>query len=115
MKRKVLLFVLALGLSPLFAAQAAQKCFEDRRVVAVNIGYVNGDRGPDGGYALYFQLDNNSNRWWAVNNGYNLNDAGVGPALHKMLMTAMAGGFKIRAYDHYYPYCDDVDQIEVYR
>jgi hypothetical protein len=114
MKRILILFVLALGLSPLLSAQAQQMCFQDRRVVSVNIGYVVGDAGADGGYAVYFKLDN-TNRWWPLNNGYNLNDEGRGPGLHKMLMTAMAGGFRIRAYDHYYPYCDDVDQIEMYR
>ena len=115
MKRIMLLVVLALGMSPLFAAKAQQMCFQDRRVLAVNIGYVNAEMGPDGGNAVYFRLDNNANRWWPLNNVYNLNDGGKGEGLYKMLMTAMAGGFKIRAYDHYYPYCDDVDQIEIYR
>jgi hypothetical protein len=114
MKRIVLLFVLALGLWPLFSAQAQQMCFQDRRVVAVNIGYVNGDMGPDGGDAVYFRLDTNPNRWYALNYSYNL-DWARGQALYKMLMTAMAGGYRIRAYDHDYPYCDDVDQIEIYR
>lgn len=114
MKRILILFVLVLGMAPLFAVQAQQMCFADRRVLAVNIGYVNGDRGPDGGYAVYFRLDD-SNRWWSLNNGYNLNDEGRGPALYKMLMTAMAGGYKVTAIDHYYPYCDDVDQIDMHR
>lgn len=115
MKRIVLLFVLAIGFSPLFAAHAGQMCFQDRRVTSVNIGWVEGNLGADGGYAVYFKVDNNANRWWSLHNYYNLNDEGRGPALYKMLMTAMAGGFKIRAYDHYWPYCDDVDQIEMYR
>ncbi len=114
MKRIVLLVVLALGLSPLPSAKAQQMCFQDRRVAAVNIGYVNGDMGPDGGDAVYFRLVENPNRWYALNKSYNL-DWNHGEALYKMLMTAMAGGFRIRAYDHFYPYCDDIDQIEIYR
>ena len=113
MKRIMLLVVLALGMSPLFAAKAQQMCFEDRKVLSVKIGYVALPMGSDGGNAVYFKLDNNA--WRPLNNTYNLNDGGKGEGLYKMLMTAMAGGFKIRAYDHYYPYCDDVDEIEIYR
>ena len=57
----------------------------------------------------------NNGRDYSLHNYYNLNDVGRGPGLYKMLMTAMAGGFRIRAYDHHYPYCDDVDEIEIYR
>jgi hypothetical protein len=114
MKRIVLLFVLALGLWPLFSAQAQQMCFQDRRVVAVTIGQVELYMGADGGDAVYFRLDNNATRWYPLNKSFNL-DHNRGQALYKMLMTAMAGGYRIRAYDHYYPYCDDVDQIEIYR
>lgn len=113
MTRILILLVLALGLSPLPSAKAA--CFADRRVVAVNIGYVDGSRGPDGGYAVYFQLDDSPSRWWALNNGYNLNDEGRGPALHKTLLMAMASGYKIRAYDNYGYTCDDIDVIHMYR
>ena len=115
MKRILLLGALALGVSPVFAVQAAQMCFENRRVTAVNIGYVNGSKGPDGGYAVYFRLDDNANRWWPLNGAYNLNDTGRGPALHQTLKVAMAGNFRIRAYDHYGTMCDDVDEIEIYR
>jgi hypothetical protein len=113
MKRIVLLFVLALGFSPLFAAKAQQMCFQNQRVLSVKIGYVDMGLGPDGGYAVFFKLDNNV--WRQLNGGFNLNDAGRGPGLYKMLLTAMAGGYRIRAYDHYWPYCDDVDEIEIYR
>jgi hypothetical protein len=113
MKRLPILFVLALGLSPMLSANAQQMCFENRRVSSIKIGYVDTGLGPDGGYAVFFKLDNN--REYSLHNYYNLNDPGRGPALHKTLLTAFAGGFKVRAYDHHYPYCDDVDQIDMYR
>jgi hypothetical protein len=112
MKRILLLLVLAVGLTPLFSARA-DMCFQDRRVTSVKIGYVDTGLGPDGGYAVFFKLDNG--RQYSLHNYYNLNDVGRGPALHKTLVTAMAGGFRIRAYDHHWPYCDDVDEIEIYR
>jgi len=114
MKRIALLLVLALGSWPLFSAHAQRMCFEGFRVAAVNIGYVNGDMGPDGGDAVYFRLDNSVDYWYPLNKAYNL-DWPRGQALYKQLMTAMAGGYRIRAYDHYHPYCDDIDQIEIYR
>ena len=114
MKRILLLALFAFALSPL-AARAQQMCFQDVWVKRVNIGEVNGNMGRDGGHAVYFMLSNNTNRWWPLSIYFNLNDGGRGEARYKMLMTAMAGGFRVRGYDHAGAMCDDIDQLEVYR
>ncbi len=113
MKRIVLLVVLALGLAPLFASQAQRMCFQDRRVKEVKIGYVDvWGKGPDGGDAVYFTLDNGA--LFPLNASYNL-DWARGQALYKLLMTAMAGQYKVRGYDHFGTSCDDIDELHIYR
>jgi hypothetical protein len=113
MKRIALLLVLALGSWPLFSAHAQRMCFAGFRVAAVNIGYVNGDMGPDGGDAVYFRLDNS----WTIGT----HSTRLQPRLAARAGLVQAaddgdgGGYRIRAYDHYHPFCDDIDQIEIYR
>ncbi|MGO4551781.1 hypothetical protein AB4059_11840 [Lysobacter sp. 2RAF19] len=113
MKRILILFVVALAIWPVLSAQAQQMCFQDRRVAEVKIGYVDiWGLGPDGGDAIYFKIDNGNQ--YSLNRSYNL-DWPRGQAMYKLLMTAMAGGYRVRAYDHNYPYCDDIDELHIYR
>ena len=93
-------------------AFAGMQCFENRRVVQVNTGYVDLPFGADGGDAVYFKLDDG--RVFPLNNSFNL-DWPRGQALHRTLLMAMAARFRVTGYDHY-GYggtCDDIDEIVV--
>jgi hypothetical protein len=95
-------------------ASAGMLCFENRRVTAVNTGYVDAWFGADGGDAIYFTLDDG--KTFPMNYGFNL-DWPRGQALHRVLLMALAGGYRVTGYDHY-GYggtCDDIDEIKIVR
>ena len=112
MKSILLAAVAAIALMPCVAS-AGKICFDNRRVVDVQTGYV--DRwgmGPDGGDAVYFTLDNGL--LLPLNVYYNL-DSPRGQALHRVLLMAMAGNYRVTGIDHYGDNCDDVDEIHIRR
>lgn len=93
------------------AAWASKKaCFENMKVAAVSGGYNEGHLGPDGGDAVYFSLENGGT--YALNYQFNL-DWNRGQALHRTLMTAFVGGYRISGWDHWGGNCDDIDQITI--
>ena len=95
--------------SPAFAGM---QCFNSQKVVQVYTGYVDLPYGADGGDAVYFKLGNG--QLFPLNNGFNL-DWPRGQALHRVLLLAMIGGYKVAGYDHY-GYggtCDDIDEIVI--
>lgn len=104
--------VLVLILGSLFVARPAHAalCFADQKVAKVDQGYVNGALGPDNGYAIYFTLE--SGKTYAMNASFNL-DWARGEILASTLLTALVGGHRVTAYDHYAPYCDDVDELHL--
>jgi hypothetical protein len=95
-------------------ANAGKLCFQDRLVVSVNTGYVDLPFGADGGDAVYFTLDDGA--YFPLNNGFNL-DWPRGQALHRVLLMALAGRYRVTGYDHY-GYggtCDDIDELVIRR
>ncbi|MCC8362224.1 hypothetical protein LK996_03940 [Lysobacter sp. A6] len=112
MKTLIQIAALACALATPGLALAGMECFTDRKVTAVNIGYVDMPFGADGGDAVYFTLDNGNT--YPLNTGFNL-DWPRGQALHRTLLAAMTQRFKVTGYDHY-GYggtCDDIDEILV--
>ena len=107
-----LALVAALAMLPVVSAKADRLCFSDRRVTQIYTGYVQGGMGADGGDAVYFTLDNGLT--YALDRSYNL-DWPRGQALHKTLLTAMAGGYRIHGRDHYGGECSDVQEIMIKR
>lgn len=90
-------------------AHAAQTCFSNQKVKRVGTGYVGGYAyGSDNGNAVYFTLENG--RTYPLNYFYNMNDQ-VGPGLHRVLLLAMQGGYRITGVDHSGWMCDDIDEI----
>ena len=91
---------------------AARQCFFEQTVTQVATGYVTAGQvgGPDGGDAVVFNLSNGT--WYQLNNYFNL-DLPRGQALHRTLLAAMAQRYRVTGYDHYTPFCDDIDEIVV--
>lgn len=93
-------------------ATAGKTCFTNQKVVQVNTGYVDMSFGADNGDAVYFKLSNGQT--FPMNNSFNL-DWPRGQALHRVLLLAMVGGYRITGYDHwgYGGTCDDIDEIVI--
>ena len=93
-------------------ALAGMKCFENQKVTQINSGYVEMSFGADNGDAVYFKLSNG--KTYPLNNGFNL-DWPRGQALHRVLLLAMIGGYRITGYDHFGwgGTCDDIDEIVI--
>ena len=93
-------------------AMAGMTCFTNQKVVQINTGYVDRPFGADHGDAVYFKLSNGQT--CPLNNGFNL-DWPRGQALHRVLLLAMVGGYKITGWDHFGwgGTCDDIDEIAI--
>ena len=107
--KSILLAVVALIPS---VASAGTQCFDNRRVMDVKTGFVEGRMGADGGDAVYFTLDDG--RDFPLSVYYNL-DSPRGQALHRVLLMAMGGNYRVTGYDHAGAPCDDIDEIHIRR
>ena len=93
-------------------ALAGMQCFENQKITRISTGYGEGSLGADHGDAVYFKITDG--RQFPLNNGFNL-DWPRGQALHRVLLLAMVGGYRITGYDHFGwgGTCDDVDEIVI--
>ena len=89
-------------------AGQGMQCFWDKRVTEVYTGYAVGSKGGDYGDAVYFRLEDGAT--YPLNYSYNL-DHNRGQALHRVLLTALVGRYKLSGYDHYADNCDDIDEL----
>jgi hypothetical protein len=102
----------ALCLSPVTDALANSKqCFSEQKIVWISAGHVALSKGPDGGDAVYFKLENGAT--YPLAGTYNL-DWPRGQALHRTLLAALSGRFRISGYDHNGTMCDDIDEIYIH-
>ena len=109
------LIVAGLVASMLFAWSSpalALECFTNRRIVAVNTGWVaaEGRIGPDGGDAVVISLDNG--RLYPMNQYYNL-DHPRGQALHRVALMALVQRLTVTGHDHFGYNCEAIDEISV--
>ena len=108
-----LMAIVAIACVPAAAHAQAKMCFADKKVAGVYAGNISyGTAGPDYGDAVYFKLEDGAS--FPLNKEYNL-DHNRGQALHRVLLTALEGQYKINGFDHYGGTCDDVDQIALHR
>ncbi|WP_447770011.1 hypothetical protein [Aeromonas veronii] len=86
-----------------FAANGL-KCFDNVRLSYVNIGYTDGSiASADEGNAIYIGYYENNNtrlRESKVDYRLNFNDGPKGFAMYQSLITALALGLKVTAWDH---------------
>jgi hypothetical protein len=108
LRKGLLAFVLCCSAVVGGQAVASQLCVNKLKVTRVGTGHVSLPYGADNGNAIYFTLENG--KTFPINYFYNLNDQ-VGPALHRVLLLALQGGFRISAWDHSGWMCDDIDEV----
>ena len=113
MKRFALVCALAAILVPGVGHANYQMCFDRATVTKVWVGNVDdGTKGAYGGNAVYFMVDQHPVAY-PLSGAYNMDDR-RGRAMHRVLMTALAGKLRLSGWDYSgSPFCDEIDQLVI--